>query len=89
MLLMALARFELRRRYWSKEREPREQETWGTRFTLGSLSAGVLWGFAGSVLMPDTLMLQMVITFVLAGMAAGATLTLSSVMRAYCAYLMP
>jgi PAS domain S-box-containing protein len=89
MLLMAFGRFELRRRYWSKERRPREQEAWGTRFTLGSFSAGVLWGFAGFVLMPDTLMPQMVITFVLAGMAAGATLTLSSVMRAYYAYLIP
>jgi len=34
-------------------------------------------------------MLQMVIAFVLAGMAAGATLTLSCVMRAYVAYLIP
>ena len=89
MLLMALGRFELRRRYWSRERKAREQETWGTRYTLGSFSAGVLWGFAGFVLMPDALMPQMVITFVLAGMAAGATLTLSSVMRAYYAYLIP
>jgi PAS domain S-box-containing protein len=89
MTLMALVRFELRRRYWSRERHTREQELWGTRFTLGSLSAGALWGFAGFALMPDSLMLQTVIVFVLAGMAAGATLTLSCVMRAYCAYLVP
>ncbi|HTU59764.1 MAG TPA: PAS domain S-box protein, partial [Polyangiales bacterium] len=91
MTLMALVRFELRRRYWRGEptRTLAEQETWGTRFTFGSLSAGLLWGFAGYVLMPDSLMLQMVIAFVLAGMAAGATLTLSCVMRAYVAYLIP
>ena len=91
MTLMALARFELRRRYWRGEpaRALAEQETWGTRFTIGSLSAGLLWGFAGYVLMPDSLMFQMVIAFVLAGMAAGATLTLSCVTRAYVAYLIP
>lgn len=91
MALMALIRFELRRRYWRGESalEPAQQESWGTRFTIGSFSAGALWGFAGFALMPDSLMLQMVITFVLAGMAAGATLTLSCVMRAYVAYLIP
>ena len=91
MTLMALIRLELRRRYWRGEsaREPAEQERWGTRFTIGSLSAGLLWGFAGYALMPDSLMLQMVIAFVLAGMAAGATLTLSCVTRAYVAYLIP
>jgi PAS domain S-box-containing protein len=89
MTLMASVRFELRRRYWRQARTAEEQERWRARFIWGSLTAGALWGFAGFALMPDALMLQMVIVFALGGMAAGATLSLSSVMPAYSAYLIP
>ena len=91
MALMSLVRYELSRRFWrgASAREPHAYEAWATRFTVGSLSAGLLWGFAGFALMPDSLLLQVVIVFVLAGMAAGATLTLSCVTRAYVAYLLP
>jgi PAS domain S-box-containing protein len=89
MTLMAAVRLELRRRYWLRDWSPQEQDVWRTRFVVGSLSAGLIWGFAGFALLPGSLMLQMVILFVLGGMAAGATLTLSSVLPAYCAYLIP
>jgi two-component system cell cycle sensor histidine kinase/response regulator CckA len=89
MTAMALTRIELRKRYWSATRSHEEHAAWGTRFTLGSLSAGVLWGFAGGVLMPGTLLHQLVIVFVLAGMAAGAAASISCYLRAYYAYLIP
>jgi len=89
MTVMAIARIELRKRYWSRERAPQEQVLWGRRFTLGSLCAGVLWGFAGAVLLPAGLTQQMIVLFVLAGMAAGAASTLSCFMPAYYAYTLP
>src|SRR4029077_16830081 len=62
---------------------------WGVRFCLGSLSAGVLWGFAGYALMPDALAQQVLILFVLGGMAAAAAGTISCFMPAYFEYLVP
>ena len=89
MATMALVRIEVRRRYWSRERSPDEQLTWGVRFTLGSLCAGLLWGFAGAVLLPASLAHQLLLVFVLGGMAAGAAATLSCFIPAYYAYALP
>jgi PAS domain S-box-containing protein len=89
MTLMALVRIEMRQRYWSRPRDPDEQVRWGTRFTIGSLTAGLMWGFAGGVLLPSSLPQQLVIVFVLGGMAAGAAASISCFMRAYYAYLIP
>jgi PAS domain S-box-containing protein len=89
MTAMALARVELRRRYWSRERAAAEHARWGLRFTLGSLSAGCLWGFAGFALMPSALPLQVLVLFVVGGMAAAAAGTISCFMPAYYAYLLP
>lgn len=89
MTLMALARIEMRRRYWLGEWSAEEQGAWGNRFTVGSLSAGLLWGFMGGALLPDSLPHQVVVVFVIGGMAAGAAGTISCFMRAYYAYLVP
>ncbi|HKU38300.1 MAG TPA: ATP-binding protein [Polyangiales bacterium] len=89
MTLMALARIEMRRRYWHRERTPAEQAIWGRRFTLGSLSAGALWGFAGYALLPESLPHQVLILLVLGGMSAGAAASIACFMPAYYAYLLP
>jgi len=89
MALVVVARIELRRRYWSKDWTAAEQEMWGARFTFSSLCSGSLWGFAGSVLPPASLPHQVVVVFVVGGMAAGAAGTLSCFMRAYYAFLLP
>jgi PAS domain S-box-containing protein len=90
MTLMAIARIALRRRYWSEEREPREQVRWGAYFTFGSFCAGSLWGFAGGVLLPaEALPQQLIVLLVLGGMAAAAAGTISCYMPAYFAYLVP
>jgi PAS domain S-box-containing protein len=89
MTVMEVVRLEMRKRYWAQEWTPAQEETWGLRFTIGSLCAGMLWGFAGGVLMPDSLPHQVVILFVIGGMAAGAAGSISCYMRAYFAYLIP
>ena len=87
--LMALARIALRKRYWARERTAAEQEVWGTRGAFGSFAAGSLWGFAGGVLMPESLALQLVLLLVVAGMAAGAAASIACFKRAYYAFIIP
>jgi two-component system cell cycle sensor histidine kinase/response regulator CckA len=91
MTLMVVARILMRRRYWSVESRPAaDQERWGIRFVIGSLCAGLLWGFAGGVLMPADLFAQQVlIVFVIGGMGAGAAASIACYMPAYFAYLIP
>ena len=89
MAVMAAARIEMRRRYWLRDVVISEQEAWGRRFTLGSLSAGILWGFAGSVLLPHSLPHQVAVVFVVGGMAAGAAGTIACFLRAYYAFVLP
>ena len=89
MTLMAIARVAMRRQYWARAWTAPEQARWGWRFTAGSFTAGVLWGFAGGVLMPDSLPHQVLIVFVLGGMAAGAAASIACYMRAYYAYIVP
>jgi PAS domain-containing protein len=85
---MALARIELRRRFWSRARAAGEHARWGLRFTLGSLSAGCLWGYAGFALMPSALPQQVLVLFVVGGMATAAAGTISCFMPAYYAYVL-
>ncbi|HKP58324.1 MAG TPA: ATP-binding protein [Polyangiales bacterium] len=89
MTAMVVVRIEMRRRYWSRDLSAAEQELWGLRFTVGSVCAGLLWGFAGGVLMPDSLPHQVLIMFVIGGMAAGAAASISCYMPAYFGYLIP
>jgi PAS domain S-box-containing protein len=87
--VMVLVRIQMRQRYWSRDWRLDEQERWGTRFSVGSLCAGALWGIAGGALMPDSLPHQILIIFVLGGMAAGAAGSIACFMPAYYAYLIP
>ncbi|HET6331818.1 MAG TPA: PAS domain S-box protein [Polyangiales bacterium] len=90
MTFMVVVRILMRKRYWAQDdRTPADQETWGLRFTIGSLCAGLLWGFAGGVLMPDSLPHEVLIVFVIGGMGAGAAASIACYMPAYFAYLIP
>jgi PAS domain S-box-containing protein len=89
MGLMALARIELRRRYWTRERTLEEQPLWGARSVAGSLISGSLWGVLASVLMPPAMSQQVVVLFVVGGMAAGAAGSLSCHMGAFFAFVLP
>jgi PAS domain S-box-containing protein len=89
MTIMALTRIAMRKRYWSRERTLEEQVVWGRRFTIGSLCAGMLWGVAGGVLMPNALAQQVIVLLVLGGMGAGAAASISVFLPAFFAYLIP
>lgn len=61
---------------------------WLRWFTFGSGASGAMWGIAGLVLFaPDSLANQLLILFVLVGMAAGGLSSLTAYMPAFHAYL--
>ncbi len=89
MLLMTLGRIELRRRYWAAGPGPEQADRWGTRFVIGSFTAGALWGIAGVLFIDASGMLsRILLTFAIGGMVAGATGSLACYPPAFWAFLL-
>ncbi|MBI3248280.1 MAG: response regulator [Deltaproteobacteria bacterium] len=63
---------------------------WRVRFIIGAGAAGCAWGLAGVLLFPaNSIEHQVFLVFCLGGMAAGAVVTLSSVLNAFFAFIVP
>jgi diguanylate cyclase (GGDEF)-like protein len=63
---------------------------WTKYFLAGACAAGVVWGLSGILLFhPSSFPHQVVLAFVLGGMAAGAVPLLSSVRHAYWCFAIP
>jgi two-component system, cell cycle sensor histidine kinase and response regulator CckA len=90
MLVMTLARIELHRRFWRANPPPAAMGRWGNYFVIGSGTAGVLWGATGVLLFDwQNPLSQLLVTFAIGGMGAGAAGTLSCYLPAFVAYLVP
>jgi signal transduction histidine kinase/CheY-like chemotaxis protein len=90
MLLMTLGRVVLRARYMKAPARAQEAPVWGRRFVAGSMLAGLLWGGGGALFFDVSSPLsQILITFAIGGMGAGAAGTLSCYMPAFWAYIIP
>jgi signal transduction histidine kinase len=90
VLVMTLVRIELRRRFWRASPPPAAMGRWGNYFVIGSGTAGVLWGAAGVLLFDwQNPLSQLLVTFAIGGMGAGAAGTLSCYLPAFVAYLVP
>ena len=90
LALLTIARVGLRRRYVTANPPPRDSAVWASLFILGTASAGMIWGLVGLFpLSGDSLLHQMFIAFILAGLSAGGMTTLSSYRGAYLAFLAP
>src|SRR6185436_1253802 len=88
--LMTAARIELRRRYRQAGPGVEDAQRWGRRFVIGSACAGLLWGAAGGLFFDaSSAMSQLLITFVIGGMVAGAAGTLSCHPPAFIAFIVP
>jgi signal transduction histidine kinase len=75
-----------------RRRTPTVEQTpfWRTLFILGAGAGATVGGAAGMVLFPDqSLVHQVFLAFVLGGMAAGAVVVLSPVMKAFLAVFIP
>jgi signal transduction histidine kinase len=60
---------------------------WARRLLIGATAAGAAWGLGSLTLVPATLTVQLFLSFVLAGHAAGAVTTLSADRRAAIAFI--
>lgn len=90
MVLLSLARLVLERSYRRLAPPPDEAGKWGRRFVIASAAAGALWGLAGFLLFPDhDVPGQIGLMVLLAGMSAGATISLSAMPAAFPAFVLP
>jgi signal transduction histidine kinase len=63
-------------------------DLWLRRLLISTLLAGTAWGLGSIALVPFTLVVQLFLSFVLAGSAAGAVATLSADQRAAIAFIL-
>jgi PAS domain S-box-containing protein len=90
MVGVTIARFILVRRYHQAATAAEQAERWRRWFILGAGGAGLGWGAAAWCLFsPDSFSHQLFLTFIIAGMAMGAVVVLSSVMQAFVAFALP
>ena len=91
MAALTFARIELWRRYWRRRPLPPEAGRWGRAFVVGSGSAGALWGLAAFLFFNGSSppVAQLLITFAVGGMCAGAAGTLACYMPAFRSYVYP
>jgi diguanylate cyclase (GGDEF)-like protein len=69
---------------------PHRVREWRNRFLVGAAASGMLWGAAGLFLFPEhSLPHQVFVSFVIAGMIAGAVGTLSAVISAFALFATP
>lgn len=85
-LLISIARLVVWRA-WRKSRTP-HQIRWVRYFYLGAAASGLSWGMAGFWLFPSASNGQMLMTFALSGIAAGAMSTLGALPRAYALFIL-
>jgi len=90
VVLLTGVRFHLLHRYRTARPHGQEIDRWAHYYVVLSALAGGLWGMAAHVLMPvDSLALQAFIYILLAGMMAGAALSLMIYLPAYLAFILP
>jgi signal transduction histidine kinase/CheY-like chemotaxis protein len=90
MAAMTVGRLALRRQYRTGAPSVDEAPRWGRRFVVGSLISGLLWGIGAATFFDAHSPLSQILnTFVIGGMGAGAAGTLSCHLPAFWAYLLP
>jgi signal transduction histidine kinase len=76
---------------WSRHRHNRKPDEattkWAIVATAGSGLSGLLWGVGSTLLLPDNIVEQTFLAFVIGGMCAGALVSLSYYLPAYIAYV--
>jgi signal transduction histidine kinase/CheY-like chemotaxis protein len=74
-------------RYYRRHRRHGDLATrWAIIATAGSGLSGLLWGASGILLLPDNIVEQTFLAFVIGGMCAGALVSLSYYLPAFMAY---
>jgi signal transduction histidine kinase len=72
---------------YRRHRTPTDRTiTWAIVATAGSALSGLLWGVGSTLLLPDNIIEQTFLAFVIGGMCAGALISLSYYLPAFIAY---
>jgi diguanylate cyclase (GGDEF)-like protein len=87
--LVSAFRLWQHRRYTASTHSPEDVHYWIRQAVLGAFLSGLQWAAAGTLLFaPDSMPHQLFLTFIIAGMAAGAVTTLSSFFPAISVFLL-
>ena len=62
---------------------------WAVAATTGSALSGLLWGIGSALLLPDNLIDQTFVAFVIGGMCAASLVAFSNYLPAFIAYVFP
>ncbi len=90
MVAMCVVRLGQSRAFARVMPVPDQVRRWRNRFLAGAAASGLLWGGAGLFLFPEhSLPHQVFVSFVIAGMIAGAVGTLSPVSWAFVLFAVP
>jgi diguanylate cyclase (GGDEF)-like protein/PAS domain S-box-containing protein len=83
VVLITVARFVLYKKYATLESAD-DERAWSTRFIMGAVAMGSLWGVLGSLVMAAAdWYFQLLTVFAIAGMVASALVVLTPVTRAF------
>ena len=75
--------------YWSRPESVRSKPKWAIIATLGSGLSGLLWGAGSALLLPDNLVEQTFVAFVIGGMCIASLVSFSFYLPAFIAYVFP
>jgi len=90
LLILSVSRLRLASMYKKTQPEDAGTQAWLVKFIIGSTLAGLVWGSAGVWLMPsDSIGYQLLVCFVIGGVMAGSTQTLSAILPAYVMFCIP
>ncbi len=84
---VSIVRFVLYSRFKKQQPQPPDMQPWYRYFLAGSIMAGAVWGSAGILLIPQLpLEYQILMLFVLGGIAIGGLQSLSAMVVAYATF---
>ena len=75
--------------YRSRAAAVRSTAKWGIFATVGSGLSGLLWGAGSALLLPDSLVEQTFVAFVIGGMCVASLVSFSHYLPAFMAYVFP
>ena len=88
--LLSTGRFVLSYAFRNKQADGQDMRLWYVYFLMGSIASGIIWGSAGVFLMPEkSLGHQVLVIFILGGIMAGASQSLSAILMAYISFCIP
>lgn len=86
---VSVFRWSTYRRFTSADNASQAATSWRSLATVGTLLSGALWGSTGFFLFPaDSMVHQVFLAFVIAGISAGAVTTLSAIYGLAAGYLL-